>query len=343
MAALFAVMTRPFREIEGRPAAIRYLLSAGGSLVLLLFSFLPLVSFRTGGGDSALKSLFYWLRVSLFGDASSKGAYESLLSASAGNTSLSFYRAVVITGFAVIILFLLGLILSILSALIAFYLLGTEEKDDKSRKIGRIFRVAFGRRTVTLLPCVFTALPFLFPHLLAYYYTSFLEYHTNAVSPFDPLIVAIAVLMINVISFLWASEKEKNAGYDIFRSRALCAEGLSRRAREDLDWEESVRRDAESIPDGEADDRKDSPAPQSELPPVTDSDSKDSDDESLYGVEITLGESKEPAASQSSPAEEPTDAVEDNAAREEELRESLKSLFSDAEEAPKKRRSVKKR
>ena len=274
-----------------RPVAIRYLLDLASVVLVLIAAVLPTVSFRTKGGESDPHSFFYWLRAAFFGVDGTKGAYESLLNASVGNQSLVFYRTVVVTCIVAVILLVLGILVTALTAIGALYLLSTEESTDLGKRIGRLYRVVFGDRFATLLPSLVFLLPFIFTRLLAYYYTALLSSDSVVVlTPIDPLVLAGLTFALRLFVLLFVKERERKLKYDIFRSPARRVTAADLRRHEEEAWEEEVRRDAirEEMPLRTKRTEKCDPV-KDEKKTEKVSEKREKDDESLYGRRFVVG------------------------------------------------------
>ena len=165
------------RDRKARPILIRYLLPVAILLLLVLLSSLPMISFRTGAGDSEARSLFYWHTASFFGAEGDNGAYDYLITdTGVDNATTAWAKAVVVTVLISALCAVFGAILTLLSSFTAIYLMLTGEESERARNVGRIFRVAIGNRAMLCIPYLLSVLPFVFPRLLAYDYTSLMFY-----------------------------------------------------------------------------------------------------------------------------------------------------------------------
>ncbi|MBO5270887.1 MAG: hypothetical protein J6B77_08880, partial [Clostridia bacterium] len=171
-------------------------------------------------------------------------------------------------------------------------------------------------------PYILTLVPFVFPHLFAYFYTVLVPYDTAVASRFDPLIVALLVLFVEILLILWAKPYELRSEYQIFRSpRRHIATEKERRLEEEREWEAEVRADALS-----ADDPADLPTEEEwENIDTPEEPQAAAEDESLYDREFVLSEEASAESAEKAP-EEPT---AHDGQSEEELRRSIASLFSD--------------
>lgn len=316
-----------------RPVYLKYLLLLLSALFSVLFFCLPMVKFRTVGGESDAHSLLYWMKATFFGVDGTKGAYESLLNASSGNQSIGFYRAVIATCIVLTVLMAVGVLATLLSALLGGYLLSTEEKTEQAKKLGSIYRVLLGNRYGTLVPVAVTALPFLYSHLLAYYYTALLSNQTDAsFAPFDPLIVAIGLLLLNAVLHLYSANAEKRMKYDIFRSHAkrVTREDLLRIEREA--WEREVRADrdrAEERPIAPKRKREQTETPPEKKPERAER-SAEREDETLFGREFVVGKKGSgEVTARPNPSARP---AEEETKDENEMRSALQRLFDDGDE-----------
>ena len=333
------------RDKKRRPVAVRYLAVIATTVLSLLYAALPTVAFRTAGGDSDPHSLYYWMNAVFYGRGGTKGAYESLVGASAGNQSLDFYRAVIVTYLVAAVLLLVGSILSVLISVGACYLLVTEESTDFGKRLGRLYRVALGDRAVTLLPPALAALPLLFPRLLAYYYTALLSSETKAVfTPLDPFIVAGILLLVDLLILLYVKNTECLLKYDIFRSPAKRVTAEDKRRREEAEWEAAVDADRTRTEEPQKRHREtektEEKPPETRKKPEKAENSPAPEDESLYGRKFVVG-TEAPSVL---PKQDGIGATDGEGARtaEEAKRTdaALRSLFDgDAEEdAPKQKR-----
>lgn len=231
---------------------LRYLLPVLMLVLVSVAAALPIVAFDTGKGTSDPRSLWEWHHVLYWGTSTSRGAYHYLKGVSGTTmdvTTLAFHRAVGTTYVVGITLFVIGAVLTVSVAAVAVYLLFTGETDPKSRMVGRIFRVLLGNRGTTLVLYALVLVPFLFPHLLSYYYSTYLLAATVfSPAPLDPLWIALLCILIDVWVVLSARRTEMRSPYDLFRVRELRV-GIRRASAEDEDWEASVREDAKKEKD----------------------------------------------------------------------------------------------
>lgn len=326
---------------KSRPVAVRYLVTIASTLLTLLAAALPMVKFRTVGGDSDAHSVFYWMNANFYGVDGTKGAYESLVSASSGNQSLGFYRAVVVTYIAMALLIIVGSVATVLTSVGACYLLADREESARGKKLGRFYRVLFGNRWMTLLPPLLLTLPLLFPRLLAYYNTALVAYEARAVfAPFDPFIIAVLLFLTDLLVLLYTKDRERRLKYDIFRSpaRRVTAEDLRR--MEDEAWEAEVRADRDRTdPPAVRETSKDGRPKKTE--PKAEPKKPDPSEEELYGKRFVVGGDAPTADAETSAPlseEKHSDGEKDGA-----MRSSLESLFREDEPTERPSRKKKKK
>lgn len=243
---------RKVREIRGnrklRRALIPCMLPVVFAVLLVLLSFLPMISFQTAEGRSDAHSLIYWHTVNFYGTEDARGAYELLQIYGEGNPYYGFYRAVVILCIMDALCVLIGIFSIIVFSIVAIYLLLTEEKTKRSRLVGKLFRVAVGNRWAILVPCIISVVSFLFPRLFAYYSTALRSYATIARFSFvDPLFLLLAFLVLIVVLLFRIREREKHSRYNIyFPPEQREGIGKNETDRDTREWEKAVREDAES-------------------------------------------------------------------------------------------------
>ena len=241
-----------FEDKRFRAVFFRYLTPALLLIFVVIAASLPLIAFRTGKGVSDARSLWEWHHVLFWGTSTSRGAYHYLKGVSGTTmdvTTLAFHRAVGYTYVIGIALFVIGVVLTLLITVTAIYLLFSGEIDPKSRMIGRIFRVLFGNRGALLVAYALVLAPFLFPHLLSYYYSAYLLAATVfSPAPLDPLWIALACILIDVWVVLGVRRTEMRSAYDLFRLRELRV-GIRDAAESDEEWEAAVRADAKKAKD----------------------------------------------------------------------------------------------
>jgi hypothetical protein len=235
-----------------RTVLLRYLLPVLMLVLVSVAAALPIVAFKTGKGLSDPRSLWEWHHVLFWGTSTSRGAYHYLKGVSGTTmdvTTLAFHRAVGMTYVVGIALFVIGAVLTLLITAAAVYLLFTGENDPRSRMVGRIFRVLFGNRGTLLVAYALVLAPFLFPHLLSYYYSAYLLAATVfSPAPLDPLWIALLCILIDIWVVLSARRTEMRSPYDLFRVRELRV-GIRKASADDVDWEDAVHADAKKAKD----------------------------------------------------------------------------------------------
>ena len=319
------------RDREKRPLVIRYLAPAVTVCLAVLLAVLPMIVFRSVGGDSDAHSLFYWQHVNFFGEGTRWGSLEFLQNASPGDQYLGLYRAVTTLYLVSVFFFVIGAVSSVLLSISAVYLLMTEEETEKSKRIGRIFRVVAFHRGALLIPSAMLLIPFFYHHLLAYFYTTYQSFQSVArFRPIDPLILMILLFSAQVFLMLWAKSKEKALDYVIFRSFDAQKEARKKRLAEEREWEAEVQNDANREPVllrtvKEAD-------PETSVSPepgeVKSEHAKPIDEESLFGVSYVLSDEKSPKPTEASSETEEEHPSEMDA---DEMRRSIQSLFADGD------------
>ncbi len=226
---------------------IRHLIPVVFLLFTLILSLLPVVSFQTADGRSDSHSLLYWHNANFFGTEDARGAYELLKLFGEGNQYYSFYRTVVTLYIVDAALVAVGTLLVILITAVSVYLLCTEEKTERSRFVGKLYRVAVGGRWTVLLPCLFTVIPFLFPRLFSHASTALRGYASYArFSLVDPLFILLIALLLVSVLFFRTRRREVGSRYDLY----LAPEKREGRReieeeREAREWEAAVRADAD--------------------------------------------------------------------------------------------------
>lgn len=248
----FFDLKKKIREAWGnrrlRKALIRHMLPIAFALVLLLLSLLPVISFQTVEGRSEFHSLMYWNTANFWGTEDARGAYELLQICGEGNPYYSFYRAVVILCIVDAVCIVIGVVSLLVFSIVAIYLLLTEEKTKRSRFVGKLFRVIVGNRWAILIPCIISAIPFLFPRLFAYYSTELRSYATIArFLLVDPLFLLLAFLVLIVVVLFRTRKKEQRSRYNIYlppEEREGARE--NEKDRDMREWEAAIRADAES-------------------------------------------------------------------------------------------------
>ena len=325
-----------FQSKEKRPLVIRYLAPLLTVFLALLFAGLPMIVFRSVGGDSDAHSLFYWQHVNFFGEGARWGSLQFLQNASHGDQYLGLYRAVTTLYVVSVFFFLVGAALSVLLSLSAIYLLMTEEKTEKGKRIGRIFRVIAFHRGALLIPSAMLLIPFLYHHLLAYLYTTYQSFQSTArFRPIDPLILMILLFTAQVFLMLWAKTKEKGLDYVIFCSFDAEKEERKKRLEEERAWEDEVRIDASREPSVLRTAKEDDPHASEE---ETDSSvaekadlqkEKPVDEESLFGVCYVLSDEETPKTEEHPSEEEGEIEASRKETDAEEMRRSIQNLFMD--------------
>ena len=247
-----ATLEERMQDKSFRTVLLRYLLPLLMLVLVSVAAVLPIVAFKTGKGVSDPRSIFGWHHVLFWGTSTSRGAYHYLKGVSGTTmdvTTLAFHRAVGTTYVVGIALFVLGAAFTILITVTAVYLLFTGENDPRSRMVGRIFRVLFGNRGALLVCYALVLAPFLFPHLLSYYYSAYLLAATVfSPAPLDPLWIALLCILIDVWVVLSARRTEMRSPYDLFRVRELRV-GIRKASADDEDWEDAVHADAKKEKD----------------------------------------------------------------------------------------------
>ena len=318
-----------------RTILLRHALPVVFALLLVLLSVLPLVTFRTGNGESDARSLVYWHHANFFGTDGARGAYELLTTVDSGNMYYSFYRSVVVLCIVDAVAGVLGLLLTLALSITAIYLLVTEEEGEHSRFVGRVFRVAVGNRWAALIPYVLSVIPFTFPKLFAYFSTALRSFDTAARFPLiDPLWIALAILAVEFVLILRARDRERRTKWDLYLSPELRTV-KTRESDETRAWEAAVKADAENdgiviagmgdLPEAP----KEAKPPE---PPGTEGEPNEPD-ESAYGE--TVFPEKDAEARAEAPNDGETDA--------EEMRSSIRALFSESEETEQKPKHRKKK
>jgi len=332
----FAALRQLFTDPKRRPLAIRYTFPFVTAFLTTVVACLPMIVFRSVGGDSDAHSLFYWQHVNFFGVGARWGALDFLQNASAGDQYLGLYRSVTVLYLLSALFFFLGVVFSACLSVSALYLLFTEENNAKGKQIGRIFRVAFGNRAMLLIPSAMLLIPFTFHHLLAYCYTIFQSFSSmTRFRPIDPLILAVLLFLSNVIVALWAKPKEKHAGYVIFRTSDLHAEERKRRIAEEREWEAEVQSDAEREPIVLK--TKQDPPKISEDQTESDSTKFKSEEsalseEDLYGKTVVISECAEPESEHPAIIMHSSEKSVSNGKNEDadrEIRNSISALFAE--------------
>ena len=339
---MVAAFLRLMRDREKRPLVIRYLAPTVTALLALLFAALPMIVFRSVGGDSDVHSLFYWQHVNFFGEGTRWGSLQFLQNATSGNQYLGLYRAVTTLYVVSVFFFLVGAALSVLLSLSAIYLLMTEEKTEKGKRIGRIFRVIAFHRGALLIPSAMLLIPFLYHHLLAYLYTTYQSFQSTArFRPIDPLILMLLLFTAQVFLMLWAKNKEKGLDYVIFCSFDAVKEERKKRLEEERAWEDEVRIDASREPSVLRTAKADDPhAPEEETDSSVEEKAdlqkeKPVDEESLFGVSYVLSDEETPKTAEHPSEEEGETEASRKETDAEEMRRSIRSLFADDDNSKK--------
>lgn len=333
---LFSLFRELLSDEKRRPLAIRYAFPAITALLTTVIACLPMIVFRSVGGDSDAHSLFYWQHVNFFGTGARWGALDFLIHASSGDQYLGLYRAVTVLYLLCAVLFFVGFVLSMLLSISAFYLLFTEEESTKSKQVGRLFRVVFGNRAMLLIPSGMLLIPFTFHHFLSYFYTVFQSFEsTTRFRPIDPLILTILLFVSHVLIALWVKPKEKHAEYVIFRRFDAHLEERRRKIDDERAWESEVQADVERKPISlKGNENESDPIlnpTDVKIPEASDSNPA-SDEESLYGKTIFLSgdarsEDSDTYVLEKEKAEPLADAQNEQTAQE--MRKSVQALFAD--------------
>ena len=317
------------RDRGKRPLVIRYLAPAVTVCLAVLLAALPMIVFHSVGGDSDAHSLFYWQHVNFFGEGARWGSLEFLQNASPGDQYLGLYRAVTTLYLISVLFFVIGAVLSLLFSLSAVYLLVTEEETEKSKRVGRIFRVVAFHRGALLIPSAMLLIPFFYHHLLAYFYTTYQSFPSVArFRPIDPLILMILLFSAQVFLMLWAKSKEKALDYVIFRAFDAQKEARKKKLLEEREWEEEIRSDANREPDLlRAEKEVDREASAEAEPKNVQTEHREPvDAESLFGVSFVLSDEETPRSAERVSETEEVQPTEMDA---DEMRRSLQSLFAD--------------
>lgn len=326
--AMLLKLRQMWRSRRLRPILIRYIAPVLFALLLIVLAALPLISFRTVGGESEAKSLFYWHFANFFGADGARGAYELFTTVDSGNMYYGFYRAVVVVSIVDAIAAVLGFVLTVAFSASVLYLLLTEEETERSRFFGRIFRVAVGNRWTAVIPYVLSVLPFAFSKLFAYFWTVLRSYDTSAqFFVLDPLWIAAAFLAAEIGMILWARGKERGTKWDIFLAPDARVPASRVNEAETREWEEAVKADAEgdgffvrgmggADGTGAVSTEKDSDEPAKDEPTA--------DEEVVFGSEIVIG-----TGNGTGTEKDPSEADGQSDA---EMRRSLEMLFSDSDE-----------
>ena len=238
-----------------RGILLRHLFPLAFLLLLVLLSLLPVISFRTVEGTSDAHSLIYWHSANFFGADGARGAYALFRLYDADHSYYGFYRAVVILCIADAVCAVVGTCLLIALSVAALYLLLSGETGERSRRVGRVFRLLTGNRWTVLLPCVLMLVPLLFPRLFAYFSTTLRGYATaTQFLGLDPLFIALIFLVPLVVLLLSTRKEERESDLNIYlppHLRQGARDDVREREAEE-EWEEAVRLDAETVSDRDA-------------------------------------------------------------------------------------------
>lgn len=231
-----------------RPHLIRYLLPIVFALLLAVTALLPIISFRTPAGESDAHSLLYWHTANFFGVDGVKGAYELMQLYGSGNAYYSFYRAVVVIFIVDAVAAVLGFLLTAAHSTTALYLLVTEEKSERSRYVGKLFRVVWGNRWTAMIPYALSVIPFAFPKIFSYASSALRSFDASAeFLLIDPLWIALAVLAFELLLLIRTRDGERGSRRNLFVPPELRETEKHEAAdRETEEWEAAVRKDAEA-------------------------------------------------------------------------------------------------